>query len=76
MQKIYEWCAYLGKAGLDADEDMWGSDLKYEKVDERQVYIEFALGASLPFMYGKVEYLGADHYKVCFSDHQPPVNER
>ena len=67
MQKIYEWRAHLGKAGIDAVEDMWGSDPKYENLDERKAYVEFALGPSLPFMYGKVEYLGGDHYEVCFS---------
>ncbi|KAI9567639.1 hypothetical protein HD554DRAFT_2266893 [Boletus coccyginus] len=64
MQKIYEWRAHLGKTGIDAIEEMWGTDLKYENMDERQAYVKFALGPSLPFMYGKVEFLGADHYKA------------
>jgi hypothetical protein len=69
MLKIYKWCAHLGKAGIDAIEDMWGSHKKYENPGEHKAYIEFALGSGLPFMYGKVEHLGGDHYQVCFSDH-------
>ncbi|KAI9569772.1 hypothetical protein HD554DRAFT_2247270 [Boletus coccyginus] len=64
MQKIYEWHTHIGKAGTKAVEALWASHPKYENPEERKAYIDFALGRSLPFMYGSVEYLGANEYRV------------
>ncbi|KAI9463120.1 hypothetical protein HD554DRAFT_2041017 [Boletus coccyginus] len=41
---------------------------KYEDLKECKAYVEFALGPSLPFMYGKIKYIGAEHYKT-FASH-------
>lgn len=65
MQKTYKWCAHVGKAGIKAVEALWASDPKYEDPKECKAYIDFAIGPNLPFMYGSVEHLGADEYKVC-----------
>ncbi|KAI9568077.1 hypothetical protein HD554DRAFT_2039168 [Boletus coccyginus] len=72
MQKIYEWCTYIGKVGIDAIEDIWSTDPKYKNMEECQTYVEFTLGSSLPFMYGKVEYLGVNYYKT-FASHLKDV---
>ena len=64
MQKTYEWHTHIGKAGIEAVEALWASDLKYENLEEWKAYIEFALGPSLPFMYGSVEHLGVNEYRV------------
>ena len=64
MQKIYEWRARIGKAGLDAVEAVWASDQKYESAEARKSFVEFALGSGLPFMYGEIAHLGGDTYKV------------
>ncbi|KAI9454021.1 hypothetical protein HD554DRAFT_2331831 [Boletus coccyginus] len=64
MQKIYEWRTHIGKAGTEAVEVLWALHPKYENPEERKAYVNFALGRSLPFMYGSVEYLGANEYRV------------
>ena len=64
MQKIYEWRARIGKAGLDAVEVVWASDQKHESAEARKSFVEFALGSGLPFMYGEIAHLGGDTYKV------------
>ncbi|KAH0835786.1 hypothetical protein J3R83DRAFT_9629 [Lanmaoa asiatica] len=64
MQKTYEWCAHIGKAGIEAVEALWASDPKYENPEERKAYVDFALGPSLPFMYGSVKHLGGNEYSV------------
>ena len=55
---------HISKAGTITIEALWNSDLKYKNPDEHKVYVEFMLGRNLPFMYGKLEYLGNDQYKV------------
>ncbi|KAI9569313.1 hypothetical protein HD554DRAFT_2038258 [Boletus coccyginus] len=64
MQKVYEWHVHISKAAIDAIENMWVSDPKYEDPKKCKAYVEFALGLSLPFMYGKIEYIGVEHYKI------------
>lgn len=64
MQKTYEWRAHIGKAGIEAVEALWASDPKYENPEERKAYVDFALGPSLPFMYGSVKHLGGNEYSV------------
>jgi hypothetical protein len=64
MQKIYEWRAHIGKAGIDAIEAVWASDKKYGVPEERKAYVEFALGSGLPFMYGEIAHIAGDTYKV------------
>ncbi|KAI9462221.1 hypothetical protein HD554DRAFT_2316347 [Boletus coccyginus] len=64
MQKIYEWHTHIGKAGTEAVEALWASHPKYENPEEQKAYVDFALGRSIPFMYGSVEYLGANEYRV------------
>ncbi|KAI9566607.1 hypothetical protein HD554DRAFT_2040157 [Boletus coccyginus] len=64
MQKVYKWHVHIGKASIDAIENMWILDPKYEDLEEYKAYVEVMLGLSLSFMYGKIEYIGAKHYKV------------
>ena len=64
MQKIYEWRVHIGKAGTITIKTLWNSDLKYKNPVEHKAYVEFTLSCNLPFMYGKLEYLSNDQYKV------------
>ncbi|KAG9312846.1 hypothetical protein JVU11DRAFT_6276 [Chiua virens] len=34
MQKTYKWCAHISKAGIEAVEALWASNLKYENHEE------------------------------------------
>ncbi|KAI5997807.1 hypothetical protein F5J12DRAFT_785033 [Pisolithus orientalis] len=67
MQKTYEWHAHISKAGIEAVEVLWASDLKYKNPEEQKAYVDFVLSLSLPFMYGSVEHLGGNKYSTFVS---------
>ncbi|KAI6154640.1 hypothetical protein BKA82DRAFT_31640 [Pisolithus tinctorius] len=73
MQKTYKWHAHIGKAGIEAVEALWASDLKYKNPEEWKAYVDFVLSLSLPFMYGSVEHLGGNEYSVSKSFLSPLV---
>jgi hypothetical protein len=50
MQRMYDWRAHLGKAGLDAVEAIWASDPRYESAEERKALFDFSLESGLQFV--------------------------
>ncbi|KAI9460066.1 hypothetical protein HD554DRAFT_2041711 [Boletus coccyginus] len=64
---VYEWHAHIAKVSIDAIKNMWILNPKYENPKKYKAYMEFTLGPSLPFMYGKIKYIGVKYYKGCAS---------
>ncbi|KAI5997772.1 hypothetical protein F5J12DRAFT_785006 [Pisolithus orientalis] len=61
---VYCLHAHISKAGIEAIEALWASDLKYKNPEEQKPYVNFALGSSLPFMYSSIIHLGGNEYSA------------